>query len=163
VIVDFHAHLAPHDPAAPPFLRHLFDVDGYLEHQSSCGIELTVLSYALTDIQGGAGDLDEAKRQHEFLAGICERHAGRFVALATIDPFGGAGWLDEADRALSSGFRGLCLPTSSLGRYLDDEAAQDALAFADERGVVVLLHPSDVPLAADRSGDAILRDWIGVA
>src|SRR3712207_8062454 len=45
--VDFHAHLARADPAAPSFMRLLFDVEGYLERQEAAGIGLTVLCYAL--------------------------------------------------------------------------------------------------------------------
>lgn len=159
--IDFHAHLAPDDPKAPPFLRHLFDVDGYLERQEAAGIERTVLSYALAEIEGRPEELDEAKGQHEFLADLLARYPDRFSALAGVDPFGGRPWLDEAERALDGGFAGLCLPTSRLGRYLDAHDCQDALALAAERGVVVFIHPSDSPLEMERAGDATLRAWIG--
>ena len=159
--IDFHAHLARDNPDAPPFMRSLFDVEGYLERQEEAGIELTVLSYAPADLTGAPEELDEAKGEHEFLAGLLEAHPGRFAALAGVDPFGGAPWLEEAQRALDAGFAGLCLPTSREGRYLDADEAQDALALADERGVVVFLHPSDSPVEAERAGDAVLRAWIG--
>jgi predicted TIM-barrel fold metal-dependent hydrolase len=159
--VDFHAHLAPHDPAAPPFLSHLFDVEAYLELQADAGIELTVLSFALADLEGTEAELEEAKVQHAFLADLVSRHPDRFTALATVDPFGGEAWLAEADRALGSGFSGLCFPTSRRSRYLDSAEAEDAFAFANDRGTAVFLHPSDSPIEVERSGDAILRDWIG--
>lgn len=159
--IDFHSHLAREDPEAPPFMRSLFDVEGYLERQEEAGLELTVLSYAPADLRGTPEELDEAKGEHEFLGGLVEEHRGRFAALAGLDPFGGDGWLEEARRALDSGFAGLCLPTSSEGRYLDADEAQDALALADEREAVVFLHPSDSPVDAERAGDAVLRSWIG--
>ena len=142
-------------------MRHLFDVDGYVELQAASGIDLTVLSYALSaDDEDGAG-LDAVKREHEFLAGLLSDQPDRFAALATVDYFGGGEWLDEADRALANGFSGLCFPTSRGGRYPDAEDAADAWAFANERGAVVFLHPSDSPFGVERAGDPIVRDWIG--
>ncbi|MEA2362461.1 MAG: hypothetical protein QOD71_1606 [Thermoleophilaceae bacterium] len=159
--IDFHAHLAREDPDAPPFMRSLFDVEGYLERQEEANVELTVLSYALVDMSGAPEELDEAKREHEFLGQLVQDHPGRFAAFAGLDPFGGQPWLEEAERALDAGFAGLCLPTSRDGRYLDADEAQDALALADEREAVVFLHPSDSPVDTERAGDAVLRSWIG--
>lgn len=161
LIVDFHAHLGREDPAAPPFMRHLFDVEGYLELQSDSGIGLTVLSYAPSDLEGTSDELDRAKEEHEFLTELVGQHPERLSALATVDPFGGPAWLEEAERALGAGLAGLCFPTSSRGRYLDAEDAQDAFAFANEQGTAIFLHPSDSPIEVDRAGDPILRDWIG--
>jgi aminocarboxymuconate-semialdehyde decarboxylase len=159
--IDFHAHLAREDPEAPPFMRSLFDVEGYLERQEEAGLELTVLSYAPADLHGTPDELEEAKGEHEFLAGLVAEHPERLAALAGVDPFGGEAWLAEAERALDAGFAGLCLPTSRDGRYLDSDEAQDALALADERGALVFLHPSDSPVDPARAGDAVLRSWIG--
>jgi aminocarboxymuconate-semialdehyde decarboxylase len=159
--IDFHAHLAREDPDAPPFMRSLFDVEGYLERQEEAGVELTVLSYALVDLGGGPEELDEARREHEFLGRLLQEHPGRFAAFAGLDPFGGDPWLEEAERALDSGFAGLCLPTSRDGRYLDADEAQDALALAEQREAVVFLHPSDSPVDVERAGDAVLGSWIG--
>src|SRR5689334_14879140 len=144
--IDFHAHLARPDPEAPPFLRHMFDVEGYLEKQAAAGIELTVLSYTLADAQGSPEELERAKVEHEFIAGLVADHPGRFAGLATVDPWGGAGWLQEADRLLDGGFRGLCFPSSRQGTYLDSPDAEEAFALADERRAPVFLHPSESAL-----------------
>ena len=141
-------------------MRHLFDVEGYLELQESSGIALTVLSYALSE-DDGETTLDKVRGEHDFLAGLVEQHPDRFAALAAFDPFGGAEWREEAERCLGNGFSGLCFPSSRGGRYLDSAAAQQAWAFADERGTVVFLHPSDSPFPVDRAGDPLVRDWIG--
>lgn len=159
--IDFHAHLAREDPNAPPFMRSLFDVEGYLERQEQAGIELTVLSYALADLEGTDVELEEAKAEHDFLGNLVQRHPSRFAALAGIDPFGGRRWLEEAERALDGGFAGLCFPTSRQGRYLDASECSDALTLASERQAVVFLHPSDSPVDTARAGDAVLRAWIG--
>jgi predicted TIM-barrel fold metal-dependent hydrolase len=156
--IDFHAHLAREDPKAPPFMRDLFDVEGYLEKQERAGIERTVLSYALEDDEV---DLADVRGEHDFLAGLVEQHPGRFSALAAFDPFGGADWIAEAERALELGFTGLCLPTSMGGRYLDSADAADALAFADERGVLVFLHPSAAPIEPERAGHRLVNAWVG--
>ena len=160
--VDFHAHLGREDPAAPPFMRVLFDVDGYLERQAAAGIDLTVLCYPLEEPAGtGEQELEKAKGEHEFLLDLARRHPDRFAVLATVDPFGGAGWLREAEHALQAGCAGFCFPTSRHGRYLDAEEAQDALALANEHRGVVFLHPSEVPVPLERTGDPILGGWIG--
>jgi aminocarboxymuconate-semialdehyde decarboxylase len=158
--IDFHAHLAREREGVPPFLRLLFDVDGYLERQDAAGIELTVLSYALGDV-AEEDPLAEAKGEHDFLAELVASNPGRLAALAALDPFGGKAWLEEAERALDSGLSGLCLPTSREGKYLDADEAQDALEFANERGVPVFLHPSESPLGPERTGDWVLDGWIG--
>jgi predicted TIM-barrel fold metal-dependent hydrolase len=160
VTVDFHAHLARPEPNAPAFLRSLFDVDGYLERQAEAGIDLTVLSYGLSDGRGG-DDLEEARAQHDFLAELVGRHPDRLAALAGIDPFGGKEWLAEAERALDAGFSGFCFPTSRRGRYLDSSDAREAFALANERRALVLVHPSDSPLDIDRAGDPFLMLWMG--
>src|SRR2546423_305317 len=142
--VDFHAHLAREEPSAPAFLRTLFDVSGYLDAQEAAGIEHTVLSYGLSEGgRGERGELEEARRQHDFLAGLVGKYPDRLSALAGIDPFGGGEWLAEAGRALDAGFAGLCFPTSLRGRYLDSPAAADAFALANERRALVFIHPSD--------------------
>lgn len=159
--VDFHAHLAREEPDAPAFLRNLFDVSGYLEAQEAARIERTVLSYGLSEGRGGRSELDEARRQHEFLAGLVERYPDRLSALAGIDPFGGRDWLVEAERALDAGFAGLCFPTSLRGKYLDSPTAADAFSLANERGALVFIHPSASPVGTDRAGDPFLTMWIG--
>jgi aminocarboxymuconate-semialdehyde decarboxylase len=159
--VDFHAHLALEDPSAPPFMRSLFDVDGYLEHQAQAGIELTLLSYAPADLEGTDAELEEAKAENDFLLSLASRHSGRLAALPGIDPFGGPRWLAEAERALAAGSAGLCFPTSRQGRYLDADDAQDAFALADAHRAVVFIHPADSPITVERAGDGVLRAWIG--
>ncbi len=159
--IDFHAHLAPFEPKAPSFLRLLFDLEGYLERQEAAGIERTVLSYGISDIGEEPDELGNARKQHDFLADLVSKHPGRFSALAGIDFMGGEAWIAEAERALDAGLAGICLPSSSGGRYPDGPEAQDLLALAEERRVVVFLHPSDTPFGIDRVGDPTLGNWIG--
>jgi len=159
--IDFHAHLAQGGEDAPPFMRAMFDPEAYLEAQEAAGIELTVLSNAPPDLRGTAAELDEARRQHDFLGALVAAHPSRLAALAAVDPFGGPTWLQEGERALDAGFAGLCLPVGRDGKYLDLPEAQDALALAAQRGVVVLLHPSQSPVDGERFGHGMLAGWIG--
>jgi predicted TIM-barrel fold metal-dependent hydrolase len=158
VAIDFHAHLAREDPDAPPRMRDLFDVEGYLEKQADAGIERSVLSYPLED---EGEQMDDVRGEHDFLADLLERYPDRFAALAAFDPFGGPDWLAEGVRALELGFCGFCFPTSREGRYLDSDLAQDAFALADERSALIFLHPSTAPIELERVGNAVLRSWIG--
>jgi aminocarboxymuconate-semialdehyde decarboxylase len=154
--IDFHAHLGREDPEAPPFLAHLFDVDGYLERQEEAGLELTLLSYVPE-----TPELDRAKSENEFIGELVAKHDGRFQAFAGMDPFGGDEWLELGGQALDDGFAGLCFPTSRDGRYLDTEQAQDAFALADERSALIFLHPAESPVAVERLGDQVMEGWVG--
>ena len=159
--IDLHAHLARPDPEAPPFMRHLFDVDGYVERQAEAGLELTVLSYALHDLKGTPDELELARTENDHLAELVASHPDRFAALAGIDPFGGGPWLEEAERALDSGFAGFCFPTSRQGAYLDAPEAEEALALANDRSALVFIHPSESALDG-RPGNALVEAWIGL-
>lgn len=159
--IDFHAHLAAGDPSKePPFLRAMFDPEGYLERQAAVGVDLTVLSNALMGDTPG-DELTEARTQHEFLAGLVDSHPDRFVALAGVNPWGGQQWLDEAERALDEGFAGLVLESSRDGRYLDAPEVGEFLALAEERDAVVFVHPSNSPITDEQTGDRMLTLWIG--
>lgn len=160
-MIDFHAHLAAGDPSKePPFLRAMFDPEGYLERQEAVGVDLTVLSNALMGDTPG-DELTEARTQHEFLAGLVDSHPDRFVALAGVNPWGGQQWLDEAERALDEGFAGLVLESSRDGRYLDAPEVGEFLALAEERDAVVFVHPSSSPITDEQTGDRMLTLWIG--
>ena len=159
--VDFHAHLAREDPEAPAFLRHMFDVEGYLERQEAAGIDLTVLSYGISDLEGTPEELQQAKSENDFISELVSSHPDRFVGFPGIDPFGGDPWLEEAERVLDNGAAGLCLPTSRKGRYLDSDEAQDILVLANDRSLVIFLHPSDSAIDMERAGDPTLDAWIG--
>ena len=159
--IDFHAHLAAGDPSRePPFLRAMFDPEGYLERQAAVSVDLTVLSNALMgDTEGD--ELAEARVQHDFLAGLVESHPDRFAALAGVNPWGGQQWLDEAERALDEGFAGLVLESGRDGQYLDSPEVGDFLALAEERDAVVFVHPSASPITDEQTGDKMLTLWIG--
>jgi aminocarboxymuconate-semialdehyde decarboxylase len=159
--IDFHAHLAAGDPSKePPFLRAMFDPEGYLEHQEAAGVEMTLLSNALmADTPGD--ELIEAQRQHEFLADLVDRHPDHFLALAGVDPWGGRRWLDEAERALDAGFAGIVVEPSREGRYLDAPEVKDTFALANERSGLIFVHPSRSPISDQQSGDPFLTLWIG--
>src|SRR5215207_8181930 len=161
MIIDFHTHLARNSDMLPFFPHHMCDVERFLAEQAAAGVGTSVLSYLATSTDTDPEALDDARQQHDFFAALITSHPGRFAALAGIDPFGGGPWLAEAERALEAGFSGLCLPTSSRGRYLDSDEAEQALALANDHGVVVFLHPAESPAGMHSTGDPILDSWIG--
>src|SRR3954469_20268884 len=115
--IELHAHLAAGDPASvPPFMAALFDVERYLETQAAAGIELTVLSNALTEVPSDGDEIGEARKQHDFLAETIAAHPDRFKALAGVNPFGGPEWLEEGERAPDARLRGLGFPGTPRGR-----------------------------------------------
>src|SRR5436190_23450058 len=94
--IDFHAHLAAGDASKEqPFLRAMFDPDGYLEHQAASGIELTVLSNVLMEDTPG-DELTHARSQHEFLAELVDGNPDRLLSLAAANSWGGQESFGEA-------------------------------------------------------------------
>jgi aminocarboxymuconate-semialdehyde decarboxylase len=143
LIVDAHSHLFP--PAWAPFGRmpaDMFDVDGLLERQAAAGVAASVVS----DPHIWYGDLDPSdigrtREYNDFAAELAREHAPHLAALGSVTPWRGQEHVEEAERAVSElGLRGLALPTSDGGRYLDEipETFWELVAGLD---VPVFVHP----------------------
>lgn len=142
-VVDAHCHLFP-----PQWARHgrmppdMFDVEALLALQAAAGVTFSVVS----DPHIWYGDLDpsdivRSREYNEFAADLARAHPLRVAALGTVTPWRGEEHLREAERAIRVlGLRGLAIPTSDNGRYLDEvpEAFWELVAELD---VPVFVHP----------------------
>lgn len=143
MIVDSHSHLFPERWRPYGKLPDtLFDVDGLLERQDEAGVDLTVVSdphiwYGELDV----GEIDLTREYNDFAAGLQRDHPGRVAALGSVTPWRGSEHVEEAVRAVRElGLRGLAVPTSDRGAYL--EAVPDAFWEAvTDLDVPVFLHP----------------------
>ena len=142
-VVDAHSHLFPPAWASsgrmPP---DMFDVAGLLERQAAAGVATSVVS----DPHIWYGELDPAeivrtREYNDFAAELARAHAPELVALGSVTPWRGQEHVDEAVRAVTElGLKGLAIPTSDRGRYLDEipDAFWEAV---DGLGVAVFIHP----------------------
>jgi aminocarboxymuconate-semialdehyde decarboxylase len=141
--VDAHSHLFP--LAWKPSGRmpdEMFDVQGLLERQAAADIATTVVS----DPHIWYGDLDPSdivrtREYNDFAAELARDHAPHLAALGSVTPWRGEEQVAEAERAVSElGVKGLALPTSDSGRYLD-EIPQAFWELAEALDVAVFVHP----------------------
>jgi aminocarboxymuconate-semialdehyde decarboxylase len=101
--------------------------------------------------------------QNTQLAEFCASHADRFASLATVAlqfPDAAADQLEYAVRTL--GFRGVAIATTVAGVSLADRRFDPFWAKAELLGVVVFIHPIDMPDPAGRlAGNGVLGKVIG--
>lgn len=142
-VVDAHSHLFPQAWASSGRMPvDMFDVDGLLERQGAAGVATSVVS----DPHIWYGDLDPSdiartREYNDFAAELGRAHAPQLVALGSVTPWRGQDHVDEAERAVSElGLKGLALPTSDRGRYLD-EIPHAFWELVEGLSVPVFIHP----------------------
>ncbi|MFH9657548.1 amidohydrolase family protein [Streptomyces sp. NPDC017248] len=172
--IDVHQHVVP------PFYRGLLAQTGIaeaggralpdwspeaaLEAMDQLGTDAAIVSVStpatgfLTDPAEAAG---LARRLNDFSAGLAADHPGRFGWFATLPMPDTAAAAREAGRALTSlGADGVVLLANTQGVYLG-APGQDALwRCLDERGAVVLVHPSELPAPAVKDVPPFAADFL---
>lgn len=142
-VIDAHSHLFPREWARHGRMpRDMFDVDALLALQSAAGVTGSVIS----DPHIWYGDLDpgeigRAREYNDFAADLSRTYPLRLTALGTVTPWRSDEHIHEAERAVRElGLRGLAIPTSDAGRYLD--AVPDGFwELVADLDVPVFIHP----------------------
>jgi aminocarboxymuconate-semialdehyde decarboxylase len=141
--VDAHSHLFPRAwESSGRMPVDMFDVEGLLERQAAAGVGTSVVS----DPHIWYGDLDPSdiartREYNDFAAELERDHAPYLVALGTVTPWRGEEHVTEAERAVSElDLKGLALPTSDGGHYLDD-VPQPFWELVEALDVPVFVHP----------------------
>ncbi|MGH3110093.1 MAG: amidohydrolase family protein [Gaiellaceae bacterium] len=141
--VDAHSHLFPPAWKSSGWMPDdMFDVQGLLERQAAAGIATTVVS----DPHIWYGDLDPSdiertREYNDFAAELARDHAPHLAALGSVTPWRGEEHVAEAERAVSGlGLKGLALPTSDSGRYLD-EVPQAFWELVEALEIPIFVHP----------------------
>ena len=125
----------------------MFDVEALLERQAAAGVATSIVSdphiwYGDLD----TGDISRSREYNEFAAELGRTHPLQIAPLGTVTPWRGEDHLLEAERAVRQlGLRGLAIPTSDNGRYLDTigDAFWEVVADLD---VPVFIHPGGTVL-----------------
>lgn len=161
ITIDFHAHLFPRGSksvASPTPL--LYDVDHLFAQQAEAGVNTTVITNPMLSPQ--AASLDALKEWYDFAAEITGKSKGRLVALACTNPFGGAPFVKEVERAIrQGGFKGINVSSSVKGEYLDSSKAFPLYELACELDVPVFIHPPGETPGADKMREFRLIEMVG--
>lgn len=127
--------------------RDLYDIDLANKVNAEAGVNLRFLlpSMEVTALAAaGMPVLDASKRVHDATAQLIAHHKG-LVSLATVSPFEATS-LREAERAIKGlGFKGLCLESSWMGRWYDNEDVYPYFEFAQANGYPIVMHPPQLP------------------
>jgi 6-methylsalicylate decarboxylase len=164
-VIDFHAHFVPgfyRDAATaagygnpdgmPGFPR--WSVGEALDMMDRNGITLAVASVSSPGVHFGDDGAARrlARAVNEFMAGVRDEHPDRFAFLASLplpDVEGALAEIAHACDALRAD--GVVLKTNARGLYPGDPAMEPVLDALDQRGALVVLHPTSPP------------NWAGVA
>lgn len=151
MIVDSHVHLFPRDwQPLGRMPEDMFDIERQLARMNEGGVDVAVISdphiwYGDLDL----GDVVQARRYNDFVAGLVAEHPGRFVGLATVTPWRGPEHIAEAERAIDElGLSGFAIATSDSGRYLDS-IQPDFFELVAHRGLATFVHPGGLTIGQD--------------
>jgi predicted TIM-barrel fold metal-dependent hydrolase len=120
------------------------DVAAKVADMDAAGIAVTMLSIndPGPELFGGDGPA-VARLAHDFLAGVCRAHPGRFYGLATLPLQDMEASLAELDRVVEKhDFRGILLYSNLNGHWPDEPRFRPLFRRAEQIGVPVLLHPA---------------------
>ncbi|MBB5825925.1 amidohydrolase family protein [Micromonospora carbonacea] len=169
--IDVHGHISPPESMSPfPMPPSLRDVPGMIERKLAVGIELTVVGspvgagamVPVAGVDNYAQPTDRLRAFHDWLAGQVAAHPRHLRALVYANPFGDDEHLACAAQTYRDGaFVGFVINTSVAGRYLDDPAAGQFFAMADELEAPVLLHAPAQPAAGTGLTDHRLLEQLG--
>ena len=158
-VIDFHAHIVPgfyRDAAVaagagrPDGMPGFPDwsADAALAMMDRNGIGLAVASVSSPGVHFGddAAARRLARAVNEFNADLAARHPERFAFLASLPLPDTEGALAELAYAVDELHAdGVVLKTNARGLYLGDPVMDPVLDALDQRGALVVLHPTSPP------------------
>lgn len=127
----------------------LYDVEEHLRVMDAVGIDVAVLSIAVSNDDPDLA-LEECRAWDDEVAELIKRYPNRFVGFAPVPPLGGPKALDELDRAINSlGLKGVVIRSQASGLSLDAKELYPFYKRVCELDVPVFVHPSGVPAGFD--------------
>jgi predicted TIM-barrel fold metal-dependent hydrolase len=125
--------------------QELFDIDEHLRVMDAVGIDLSVLSIAVS-ADDPTKALEECKIWNDRVAEVVELHPGRFVGMAPVPPLGGRAAFDELERAVRHlGLKGVVIRSQASGLSLDAKEFYPFYEKVCALDVPIFIHPSGVP------------------
>ena len=127
----------------------LYDVDEHLRVMDMAGIDMAVLSLAVSsDVPAVA--LEEAKVWNDNVSALMKKYPRRFAGLAPIPPLGGAKAFDELKRAVENlGLKGVVIRSQVNGQSLDNKELYPFYEKVQALKVPIFVHPSGVQAGFD--------------
>lgn len=110
---------------------------------------------------GGRQTLAVAQRVNDAMAALVGEANGRLAGMASVAPFD-ATHVAELERAVGElDLKGVCVPTSWDGLYLDSGLAWPFFECAEDLGLAVFLHPPLVPVGHEVMDRYRLAEVVG--
>ena len=120
------------------------NVERYLQFMDEAGIDMAVLTSQAPVL----AELDEAKKWHDYAAGLMQKYPKRLACIATIKPVGVKGMLKELERAVKEcGLKGVHIAASTNDVELDSKEMWPFYEKVSELNI-----PVDVHIQANPSG-----------
>jgi predicted TIM-barrel fold metal-dependent hydrolase len=139
-----HTIVYEHGRARGNLRPELADVETHLSVMDAAGIDLAVLSIAVSSDEPRAA-LEECRIWNDAAAEVVRRYPGRFVALAPIPPLGGEAAFDELKRAVETlGSKGVVVRSQAGGLSMDNKDLYPFYERVAKLGVPIFIHPSGV-------------------
>lgn len=158
-LVDVHAHFLTDGYVAAARAAGFAGPDGlpawttwsagaHLALMDEVGIARSLLSMSSPGVHFGHDDAATAlgREVNDAAASVVAAHPDRFGFLATLPLPDVGGSVREVERSMDElGAEGVILLTNARGLYLGDPRLEPVLDALDERGAVVLVHPTAAP------------------
>jgi predicted TIM-barrel fold metal-dependent hydrolase len=126
------------------FSQNAVDVKARLEIMDKAGLDKAILR---TPCWQEWLTLDMCIQVNNSMAKTVKQHPDRFLAVATVPPWGDKGCIDEVERCLNKlGFVGVELAAHYGNIYLDDDAFRPYFKKLNELNVPIVVHHSPLPV-----------------
>jgi predicted TIM-barrel fold metal-dependent hydrolase len=141
----FYEHGNPRGTLHP----ELYDVDEHLRIMDAAGIDMAVLSMAVSTDDTKIA-MEECKVWDDSVAELTKKFPKRFVGLAPIPPLGGEKAFAELERAINVlGLKGVVIRSQANGYSMDYKELYPFYERVSKLNVPILIHPSGVQLGFD--------------
>ena len=127
----------------------LYDVEEHLRVMDAVGIDVAVLSMAITTDDTQIA-LEECKVWDDRTAELLKKYPKRLVSLAPVPPLGGEKAFAELERAIGSlGLKGVIIRSQVNGLPLDSQELYPFYKRVSPLNVPIFIHVSGTPLGYD--------------
>jgi len=138
-------------------LRHeVYDIDRKIRDMNEAGIDMSILSVNMPGPERLASELriEGAEACNNFIAGVIQKHPGRFAGLACLPWQDVSASIAEIDRAVDDlGLCGIILYSHIGGEPVDAPSYEPIYQHAEKREMPIVLHPT-VPTWAE-----VIKDY----
>lgn len=145
--------------------REIFDLEEQIRTQDEAGVTKGLLSFSIVlenmSEQGNVDSALMARRFNDDLARAVATHPDKLDFLGVVNPFD-AGAIEECERCLDQlGAKGISVPSSWNGVFLDAPAVDSFWAYAASKGAPVHIHPPTVPIGYQAMNAYKLEEMVG--